>query len=139
MNYSDICSHTVFSKGDARRYFTLARHASLKSNMRIRVGSVLVNQRDIVSVGTNSFKTHPRCMEVGQWTIHAEMDAVIGIDRRRVEGSTIWVYRERRVDDNIGMARPCSSCFKLLAEAGVYRVVYTNPNQKGGIGVEYVN
>jgi dCMP deaminase len=88
------------------------------------VGAVLVRNRTILSTGYNgSIRGMPHCIDVGHMmeeghcvaTIHAEANAVIQAARNGVviEGATNYVT-----------ASPCWICFKMLANAGVTRIVY---------------
>jgi deoxycytidylate deaminase len=108
-------------------HFALARRESLKVNFHVRVGAVLVRQHCTISTGKNyPTKTHPLIRKYSNVkTIHAEFDAVIGIDRHLVEGSYLYVYRETR-DGKIAMAKPCDMCLAFLIEMGVRKIFYTN-------------
>jgi dCMP deaminase len=93
---------------------------------RLKVGAVIVNHNKIVSTGYNgSIHGHDHCTEVGCLlneqgrcirTIHAEMNAILHADRDKLEGATIYVTHE-----------PCELCSKLIAQAGIKRVVYLEP------------
>jgi dCMP deaminase len=91
---------------------------------RKHVGAVLVRDRIILSTGYNgSVRGLPHCDEVGHMmeddhcvaTIHAEANAVIQAARNGVAvlGATIYTT-----------ASPCWPCFKLVANAGIRRIVY---------------
>lgn len=92
---------------------------------RKRVGAVLVRDKTILSTGYNgSIRGMAHCDEVGHMmdgdhcvaTIHAEANAIIQAARNgvRVEGATVYVT-----------ASPCWNCFKMLANAGIRRIVYS--------------
>jgi dCMP deaminase len=91
---------------------------------RKHVGAVLVRDRIILSTGYNgSIRGLPHCDEVGHMmedghcvaTIHAEANAVIQAARNggALLGATIYTT-----------ASPCWPCFKLVANAGIRRIVY---------------
>ena len=91
---------------------------------RKHVGAVIVRDRQILSTGYNgSLRGQPHCDEVGHLmedghcvrTIHAESNAIIQAARNgvRIEGAGIYVT-----------ASPCFSCFKMIANAGIVRIVY---------------
>jgi len=88
------------------------------------VGAVLVRDRIILSTGYNgSIRGMPHCDEVGHMmenghcvaTIHAEANAVLQAARNgvRIEGADLYTT-----------ASPCWPCFKMVANAGVKRIVY---------------
>jgi dCMP deaminase len=91
---------------------------------RKHVGAVLVRDRIILSTGYNgSIRGMPHCDEVGHMmedghcvaTIHAEANAILQSARTgaSIEGATIYTT-----------ASPCWPCFKLIANAGIQRIVY---------------
>jgi dCMP deaminase len=91
---------------------------------RKHVGGVIVRDRIILSTGYNgSIRGMPHCDEVGHMmednhcvaTIHAEANAIIQAARNGVgiAGGTIYTT-----------ASPCWPCFKLIANAGIVRIVF---------------
>src|SRR4051812_784449 len=91
---------------------------------RKHVGALLVRDRVILSTGYNgSIRGMAHCDEVGHLmedghcvrTIHAEQNALVqaAMHGTRIEASDLYVT-----------ASPCWICFKLVANAGVRRIVY---------------
>ena len=92
---------------------------------RKHVGAVIVsNDRHILATGYNgSIHGAPHCDDVGHMmienhcerTIHAECNAVAQAARNgtRIEGASLYVT-----------ASPCWPCFKLVASAGIHRIVF---------------
>ena len=91
---------------------------------RKHVGAVVVRDRSILATGYNgSVRGLPHCTEVGHMmedghcvrTIHAENNALIQAARNgvRIDGADIYVT-----------ASPCWNCFKMIANAGITRIVY---------------
>lgn len=108
------------------RYFmNLAREAASRSTCpRKAVGAVLVRDKAVLATGYNgSIRGLAHCTEEGCLlenghcvrTVHAEANALIQAARHgvRIEGAHCYVT-----------ASPCWDCFKLLANAGVTRVVF---------------
>ena len=98
--------------------------ASRSTCPRKFVGSVIVRDRTILSTDYNrSIRGMPHCTEVGHMmendhcvaTIHAEANAIIQAAKNGVmiDGATIYVT-----------ASPCWSCFKMIANSGLRRVIY---------------
>src|SRR5437588_2846576 len=88
------------------------------------VGALLVRDRMILSTGYNgSIRGMPHCSEVGHLmednhcvaTIHAETNAVLQAAKNGVsiDEGTVYVT-----------ASPCWSCFKMITNAGIKRIVY---------------
>jgi dCMP deaminase len=106
-------------------FMEIARQVATRATCdRKHVGALLVRDRIILSTGYNgSIRGMPHCDEVGHLmenghcvaTVHAEANAVLQAARTgvRIEGSTLYTT-----------ASPCWPCFKLVANAGIVRVVY---------------
>ncbi len=91
---------------------------------RKHVGAVIVRERTILSTGYNgSIRGMAHCDEVGHMmedghcvrTIHAEANSILQAAKNgvNIDGATIYTT-----------ASPCWPCFKLIANAGVRRIVY---------------
>lgn len=108
------------------RYFmNLAVQAATRSTCpRKAVGAVIVRDRAILATGYNgSIRGLAHCSDVGCMivndhcvrTVHAEANAILQAARHgvRIEGADIYVT-----------ASPCWDCFKLIANAGLGRVLF---------------
>jgi dCMP deaminase len=103
----------------------IAQMVSTRSTCpRKSVGAVIVRDHTILSTGYNgSIRGLPHCADVGCQmedghcvaTIHAEANAIIQAARNGVciDGAECYVT-----------ASPCWSCFKMLANAGMTRILY---------------
>ncbi len=112
---------------DWDQYFLdIAEKVSERSTCdRLSVGCIIVKDKRIVSTGYNgSVKGHEHCSEAGHLlndqgrcirTIHAEQNALIFANRDDLSGATVYVTHY-----------PCETCSKLLAQAGIARIVYRN-------------
>ena len=91
---------------------------------RKHVGAVIVRDHQILATGYNgSIAGLEHCDEVGHMmedghcvrTVHAENNAIIQAARNgvRIDGGAIYIT-----------ASPCWSCFKMVANAGLRRVVF---------------
>ncbi len=98
--------------------------ASRSTCDRKLVGAVMVRDRIILATGYNGsirglphFDDEGHMMEDGHCgrTVHAEANAIVQAARNgvRLEGADIYVT-----------ASPCFGCFKLIANAGVTRIVF---------------
>lgn len=106
-------------------FMNIAREVGTRSTCdRKHVGSVIVRDKTILSTGYNgSIRGLPHCDEAGHMmedghcvrTIHAESNAIIQAAKNgsAIDGATIYVT-----------ASPCWSCFKMIANANIRRVVY---------------
>ena len=106
-------------------FMNIAREVATRATCnRKHVGAVIVRERSILATGYNgSIGGLPHCDEEGHLmedghcirTIHAEANAVIQAARNgvRIDGGMIYVT-----------ASPCFGCFKMIANAGIRRIVY---------------
>ena len=109
-------------------FMRIAREAATRATCeRKRVGCVLVRDKAILATGYNgSLRGLAHCDDAGHLmvdghcvrTVHAEANAVAQAARNgaRLDGATAYAT-----------AFPCFACFKLLAQAGVVRIVYGEP------------
>jgi dCMP deaminase len=108
------------------RYFmNLAVQAATRSTCpRKSVGAVVVRDKAVLATGYNgSIRGLPHCTEVGCLmdndhcvrTVHAEANAILQAARHgvRIEQADIYVT-----------SSPCWDCFKLIANAGIGRVLF---------------
>lgn len=107
------------------KFFDVAKALSKKSTYHHQMGAVVVKKNRVLGVGFNKpGKTHPRSNNKFK-TIHAELDAILGLPLDELRGADIYVYREYR-DGSLAMAKPCLHCQQLLVEVGIRTVYYTN-------------
>jgi deoxycytidylate deaminase len=116
------------------RAFQLARSLSYHSTHRVRIGAIVIQGKSIVGTGFNKAKTHPLISRKSPHKkLHAEISAIIGVDRKNLVGATMYVYREL-LDGSIGICRPCCDCQEILQEAGIRIVHYTDPKEPTSVG-----
>lgn len=114
------------ARADWDDYFMgIAQQVSSRSTCdRKHVGAVIVRDRMILATGYNgSLRGLEHCDDVGHLmedghcvrTVHAEANALVQAARNgmRTEGAGIYVT-----------ASPCFSCFKLIANSGIVRIVF---------------
>lgn len=101
-----------------------AEVASRATCDRKHVGAVIARDRSILATGYNgSIRGLPHCDEEGHMmedghcvrTIHAEANAIVQAARNgvRIDGAMIYVT-----------ASPCWACFRMIANAGIQRIVF---------------
>jgi dCMP deaminase len=106
-------------------FMAIAKEVATRSTCdRKFVGAVIVREKMILATGYNgSIRGLPHCDEEGHLmedghcvrTVHAEANAIVQAARNgvRVENADIYVT-----------ASPCFGCFKLVANAGIRRIVF---------------
>ncbi len=109
-------------------FMSFARAASVRATCdRKHVGAVIVVKKQVCATGYNgSVRGMPHCDDVGHdmvdghcvRTVHAEANALAQAARHGVaiEGATVYTT-----------ASPCWDCFRVLANAGIARLVYAEP------------
>ena len=106
-------------------FMRIAEQVATRSTCdRKHVGAVIVRDRMILTTGYNgSIRGLAHCDDVGHLleeghcvrTVHAEANAIVQAARNgvRIDGGAIYVT-----------ASPCFNCFKLIANAGLRRIVF---------------
>jgi dCMP deaminase len=103
----------------------IAKEVATRSTCdRKHVGAVIVRDKSILATGYNgSVRGLGHCDDEGHLmedghcvrTVHAEANAIVQAARNgmRIEGAGIYVT-----------ASPCWGCFRLIANAGIVRIVF---------------
>jgi len=137
---SDLLVDRVMAyAGRNSRYFKIARKAALCSGstdykhgaVLVKGGSVIntsANKNRLVSFGSRFCKDHD-----GVATLHAELGAILGIDRNITEGATLYVARVGK-DGGFRLSKPCSMCTAAMKHVGVKRVYWTINNASCAMG-----
>ena len=106
-------------------FMSIAQFVATRSTCpRKHVGAVIVRDKAVLATGYNgSLRGLPHCTDVGCLmdnghcvrTVHAEANAILQAARHgvRIERSEMVVT-----------ASPCWECFKLIANAGIVKVLY---------------
>lgn len=120
-------------------FFNLARAISKESTFeKIKIGCVIVNKKEVISVGTNTPKSHPVQMiyntkyyrdryKDGMFFhhyIHAEIRAILNAERQDLTGCSLYTYRET-FNGEIANSRPCPACMKMIKNVGIKKIYYT--------------
>ena len=118
------------------RYFELAESvAKLSDYPRIKIGSVIVKNKDVVSVGQNMLKTHPAQFRYNKRLpynmpvshVHAEINTISKARTDLLRGSTMYIFRRDR-NGNTAMCRPCNACMQAIKDAGIKEIYYSISN-----------
>jgi dCMP deaminase len=106
-------------------FMNIAREVATRSTCdRKFVGAVIERDRSILATGYNgSIRGLPHCDDDGHLmednhcvrTVHAEANAIVQAARNgvRIEDASIYVT-----------ASPCWGCFRLIANAGIRKIVF---------------
>jgi len=123
--------------GKIRRYMNLAKRVAYQSCFPdYRHGAVLVKGGSVLNTAHNksnfsSFGRRFRRAKNGKATVHAELGAILGLDRSITEGAVVYVARIGATGD-FKLSKPCPMCHSAMKYVGVKRVVYTINSQITG-------
>jgi deoxycytidylate deaminase len=127
----------MFYSGKVARFMSLAKNVARQSDFSdYRHGAVLVRGGSIINTSPNkdsfcSFGARFRTNQSGPATVHAEIGAILGLDRSITDGAILYVARIGKSDD-FKMSKPCQMCEAALRYVGIKRVIYTIDNEKVG-------
>ena len=106
-------------------YMAIAAEVSTLSHCeRKKVGSIIVNGNNILSMGyngtpsgfDNNCENHVDGKTTNWWVLHAEANAIVKmvkVTSESTEGSTLYTT-----------CSPCKECAKLIIQAGIKRLLY---------------
>ena len=117
-------------RGRNSRYFNIARKVAYCSGQEdYRHGAVLVKGGSVISTSYNknrpiSFATRFCGAHDGIATLHAELGAILGLDRTVTEGASLYVCRVGK-SGIFRLSKPCPMCTAAMRHVGVKRVFWT--------------
>jgi tRNA(Arg) A34 adenosine deaminase TadA len=104
-----------------------AKILALNNGRAYHLAAILRRNGDVVKVGENTSKTHPRFKRQypdGSWSSH--MHAEMNVLRFAQAGDELEVIRFKKCGHFRTMAKPCSLCMDEIRKAGIKKVSYTN-------------
>jgi len=127
--------YTVEPSLKTNSFLKTAKSMAVQSSYgKIRHGAVLVKGGSIISASFNkdkfsAFGNRFRKQGLGPATHHAELGCVLGVDRSKTVGSTVYVVRINKKGE-YRLSKPCLMCHEILKFCGIKKVVYTkNENE----------
>lgn len=88
----------------------VALPVSLEVSRRKKHVSIILRKNEIVSMGTNTLRTHPKAKELGYRfdEVHSELDALLRYKGPK-DGLKLFNFRFNRFGD-MRMSKPCRKC-----------------------------
>lgn len=124
-----------------KKYMAFTRRMAIQnsnSQNRAKLAASLVIRNEIISVGYNSYKTHPLqkrfSKNIEAIFKHAEVDCIINalryVDYDDFSKSTLYVYRVKKltkdhVDWSDGYSEPCCGCKQAIDHFKIKKVVFS--------------
>lgn len=118
-----------------QRYIELASRIAQQTEFKeYKHGAILVRAGAVINTSCNKNKYKAwanqfRKKQHGHATIHAEIGAILGLDRSLTEGSTIYVVRVGKCGD-LKNSKPCPMCEAAMQYVGIKKVVYSSEDGK---------
>lgn len=118
------------------KYFHKARQvAGISDYSKTHVGCVAVCQGQVIALGFNCNKTHPKQHYYNRYRkqsddmlpkLHAEISCLNQLKNLNINFSKVklYIYRIRK-DQPYGLARPCPSCMAAIKDLGIKDIFYT--------------
>ena len=88
--------------------------------MKHKIGAVIYNKKKIIGVGYNRWLIIGNYNKHSRHSIHAEIDAMLGCDKRELYGSSIYIYRK-----NGRLAKPCNVCMEHILKSGISNIYWS--------------
>ena len=113
------------------KFFTAAKAVAMSGNGvgtrgNFRLGAVLVGKNSVISVGHNSYKTHPLMASRTEWPfLHAEQHAIVRNGLDNCDNLDLYVVRVLKNND-MAISYPCTVCRELISNIGIKNVFYIN-------------
>ena len=118
--------------------FQLAKKmAGASTYGNFRHGAVLASGGAILSLGINnerycSMGAKHRSPHKGVSTYHAEIHALLNLDRSVTKGAVMYVARASKGNKEDRLSKPCQMCHAVMEERGIKAVYYTVDDEHVG-------
>jgi deoxycytidylate deaminase len=114
-----------------RRWINLARKIAEQNNFpKYKMACVVVRGGRVLAIGINRITPgilkHPAYCNKA---MHAELDAILQINRAALHNSTVYVAGVSK-GKNLIKSKPCPSCQQMLREFGIHSVVWHTPEDE---------
>ena len=118
-----------------QRFIDLAARIAQQTEFKeYKHGAILVRAGAVLNTSCNKNKYKAwanqfRKKQRGHATVHAEIGAILGLDRSMTEGATIYVVRVGKWGD-LKNSKPCPMCEAAMQYVGIKKVVYSSEDGK---------
>ena len=123
------------------KYMAFTRRMAIQNSnslSRAKLAASLVLRNEIISIGYNSYKTHPLqkrfSKNIEAIFKHAEVDCIINalrhVDSADLERATLYVYRVKKLTKDHdywsdGYSEPCCGCKQAISHFKIKKVLYS--------------
>lgn len=125
------------------KFFNLAKRASIFSDCKIKMGSVIVYKNKVISIGYNTSKSHPLQKEYNKYRscddrffdtdkhsngMHCELMALNNAKKfKDLSKCSIFIYSNKK-DGSPRLSKCCKACQKMLLDNGLKNIYYVDNN-----------
>jgi len=109
------------------KFMMLAKQESLKSTYKkAQIGAVIVKGGSVLAKSYNEIRHCKIGKRFSTWdnSVHAERNACRKVNKEKLKGATIFVYRETK-DGKPTLALPCEDCYRMIESLGIKRVYFS--------------
>lgn len=109
------------------KFMMVAKEESLKSDYhKAQIGAVVVKGNKVLSKAYNEIRHCKVGKRFSPWdnSVHAERNACRKVDKEKLKGTSIFVYRETK-DGMPALALPCDDCFNMIQSLGIKRIYFS--------------
>tara|TARA_R110002074_G_scaffold122218_4_gene256872 strand:+ start:1007 stop:1384 length:378 start_codon:yes stop_codon:yes gene_type:complete len=106
----------------------LAINEASRSDHNVKHGAVVVKKGKIIQSGRNQYCSMDRIKHFTShriWSIHAEMNVLMGLPKHITKNADIYVVRVNSVGDIVN-SKPCSICMSMILKSGIKTIHYSN-------------
>lgn len=123
------------------KYMSFTRRMAIdnhNSQNRAKLAASLVLRNEVISVGYNSYKSHPMqkrfSKNIEAIFKHAEVDCIVKalrhVNSEELEKATLYVYRVKKFSKDSrfmcdGYSEPCCGCKQAISHFKIKKVVYS--------------
>ena len=123
------------------KYMAFTRRMAIynhNSSNRAKLAASLVIRNEVISVGFNSYKTHPLqkrfSKNIEAIFKHAEVDCIINalrhVEQEELAKATLYVYRVKRLTKDHkfwsdGYSEPCCGCKSAINHFKIRKVIFS--------------
>lgn len=102
----------------------------LSSHPKYKMSSAIVKGNRLISVGINKVAAPKRFIKRHRenMALHAEIDALLGIDKERLKNATLYITGETAAGNSM-ITKPCVTCLNFINQMNIERVVYLNKDE----------
>lgn len=106
----------------------LAINEASRSEHNVKHGAVVVKKGKIIQSGRNQYCSMERIKHFNAhriWSIHAEMNVLMGLPKCVTKNADIYVVRVNG-EGEIVNSKPCKICMSMILKSGIKTIHYSN-------------